>query len=308
MNQIDTPVKGSMGKELYPTPIQLWKQDGSTKNLTNFTTQFTFSITEANSTSFGDGLTFCLLLVNTGILGDAYGGRLGLYNISYTDFNFANNTSIVAVEFDTYRNPWDSSDHHKLASLLQQDRMSNFTKLSIGDSTLEVTVSPTPTHVPSPKVIGSTSKGGLVDDIAGGLSLIIIIGLFIVWRIRSRRKRHGQEVQESNIEATQFDIDDDFDEEAGPKRFGYSELSRATNNLSMEGKLGEGEFGGVYKGLLAGPRGKEIAVKKIKSGSSQGKKEYISTGLDTATWFNSLVGSMIEENYFLSMSSCQTEA
>ena len=35
-----------------------------------------------------------------------------------------------------------------------------------------------------------------------------------------------------------------------PKRFTYLELSRATNNFVEERKLGEGGFGGVYKGLL----------------------------------------------------------
>ena len=35
-----------------------------------------------------------------------------------------------------------------------------------------------------------------------------------------------------------------------PRRFTYLELSRATNNFVEEGKLGEGGFGGVYKGLL----------------------------------------------------------
>ena len=46
------------------------------------------------------------------------------------------------------------------------------------------------------------------------------------------------------------------------RRFTYLELSRATNNFVEEGKLGEGGFGGVYKGLLC-ESNTEVAVKKV---------------------------------------------
>ncbi|XP_038690878.1 L-type lectin-domain containing receptor kinase IX.1-like [Tripterygium wilfordii] len=70
-------------------------------------------------------------------------------------------------------------------------------------------------------------------------------------------------------------IDNDFEKGTGPKRFTYRELSSATNNFSERGKLGEGGFGGVYKGLLS-ESSTEVAVKKVSKGSKQGKKEYIS--------------------------------
>lgn len=70
-------------------------------------------------------------------------------------------------------------------------------------------------------------------------------------------------------------MDDDLIEGTGPKRFAYKDLAMATDNFSEEGKLGQGGFGGVYKGFLA-ELNMEIAVKKISSSSNQGKKEYIS--------------------------------
>ncbi|KAL8170874.1 hypothetical protein V2J09_022678 [Rumex salicifolius] len=256
VNQIDTPVTGSMGRALYPTPIQLWKQDGSTKNLTDFTTQFTFSITEASSTSFGDGLTFCLLPINTGLLGDAYGGRLGLYNISDTDFTFANNTSIVAVEFDTYRNPWDPSSDH-IGIDVNSVKSKAYVNVSVGlkNQTGQASISyhSTTKNLSVSFIVEQTSTPYVVSlsytiDLSTILPEIVQIGFsastgsnvelhkILDWSfnstleatvsptpapvpIRSRRNRHGQEEQESNIEATQFDIDDDFDKEAGPKRF-----------------------------------------------------------------------------------------
>nr|ALF95902.1 serine-threonine kinase STK6 [Cocos nucifera] len=47
-----------------------------------------------------------------------------------------------------------------------------------------------------------------------------------------------------------------------------STLRAATANFSEENKLGEGGFGAVYKGLL--PDGREIAVKRLSTSSSQG--------------------------------------
>ncbi|XP_038981812.1 cysteine-rich receptor-like protein kinase 6 isoform X2 [Phoenix dactylifera] len=50
-----------------------------------------------------------------------------------------------------------------------------------------------------------------------------------------------------------------------------STLRIATANFSEENKLGEGGFGAVYKGQL--PDGREIAVKRLSAGSSQGFRE-----------------------------------
>ncbi|KAJ6754932.1 hypothetical protein OIU79_027528 [Salix purpurea] len=68
-------------------------------------------------------------------------------------------------------------------------------------------------------------------------------------------------------------MDDEFEKGTGPKKFSYRKLARATNNFKDEEKLGEGGFGGVYKGFF-----KEIdsfvAVKRVSRGSKQGIKEY----------------------------------
>ena len=88
---------------------------------------------------------------------------------------------------------------------------------------------------------------------------------YIYWR-RTVGKKEEEEYDDS--------IDGEFGE-TGPKRFTYRELSLATNDFSEEGKLGQGGFGGVYKGMLS-ESNTEVAVKRVSKGSKQGKKEYVS--------------------------------
>ncbi|KAI3665486.1 hypothetical protein L6452_44113 [Arctium lappa] len=54
--------------------------------------------------------------------------------------------------------------------------------------------------------------------------------------------------------------------------FSYNELSAATGGFSQSNLLGQGGFGYVYKGVL--PDGREVAVKSLKSGSTQGEREF----------------------------------
>ncbi|XP_026390985.1 L-type lectin-domain containing receptor kinase IX.1-like [Papaver somniferum] len=93
--------------------------------------------------------------------------------------------------------------------------------------------------------------------------------IFIWWR-RKRRLARKSDLDAANSDGA---MDDAFEEGAGPKRFLYSELVYATNNFHEAGKLGEGGFGGVYRGFLSGI-GLDIAVKRISKGSQQGKREY----------------------------------
>ncbi|XP_021745152.1 cysteine-rich receptor-like protein kinase 10 isoform X2 [Chenopodium quinoa] len=55
-------------------------------------------------------------------------------------------------------------------------------------------------------------------------------------------------------------------------QYDLTTLRLATNNFSDEKKLGEGGFGGVYKGTL--PNGQQIAVKRLSMNSSQGIQEF----------------------------------
>ncbi|KAK2656645.1 hypothetical protein Ddye_009697 [Dipteronia dyeriana] len=119
---------------------------------------------------------------------------------------------------------------------------------------------------------GKNNIGLIIGLVVGIGALVCAAGLiwFFIWRKRAS-ENNNKDVEE----AFDDDMDDEFEKGTGPKRFTYRELNHATNNFDEVGKLGEGGFGGVYKGLLT-DQSTEIAVKKVSRGSKQGKKEYMS--------------------------------
>ncbi|XXG55836.1 hypothetical protein AAC387_Pa03g3409 [Persea americana] len=116
-------------------------------------------------------------------------------------------------------------------------------------------------------------KTGLIAGlVVGGAVLSSGMGALVLFGLKEkRRKRKGNE------EGVAFDVemDDEFEKETGPKRFSYSELALATRDFSEDGKLGEGGFGGVYKGFLSEVN-LDVAVKRVSRDSKQGRKEYVS--------------------------------
>ncbi|XP_027338103.1 L-type lectin-domain containing receptor kinase IX.1-like [Abrus precatorius] len=70
-----------------------------------------------------------------------------------------------------------------------------------------------------------------------------------------------------------LNMDDEFQKGIGPKRFCYKTLASATNNFAEAQKIGQGGFGGVYKGYLKYDNS-FVAIKKISRESRQGIKEY----------------------------------
>ncbi|PKI33223.1 hypothetical protein CRG98_046392 [Punica granatum] len=110
------------------------------------------------------------------------------------------------------------------------------------------------------------SKVGLAVGLSiGGLILVTAL-MGLVWFCWCR-KRNGDEAEEDEI--LQYMSGELQMESSGPKKFLYSELANATSNFKAEEKLGEGGFGGVYKGFLQSTS-LYVAVKRISSKSKQG--------------------------------------
>ncbi|XP_050938442.1 cysteine-rich receptor-like protein kinase 2 [Cucumis melo] len=107
--------------------------------------------------------------------------------------------------------------------------------------------------------IKNSSRGGTRTElIVSVLSsvVVLIIGLAIgtyIWKRRYiKKKRKGGSTDVKKLAKTLQDSNLEFK---------YSTLEKATNNFSLDNKIGQGGFGSVYKGTLSD--GREIAVKRF---------------------------------------------
>ena len=110
-NQIDNNLTYSAGRVSYIQPVQIW--DSQTGKLADFTSHFTFIAKDVvnDPTIYGDGLAFFLAAVDSEIPPKAVGGYLALFSPD-TAINGSKQNQVVAVEFDSYQNPWDPSFDH----------------------------------------------------------------------------------------------------------------------------------------------------------------------------------------------------
>jgi hypothetical protein len=124
---------------------------------------------------------------------------------------------------------------------------------------------------PQPNKNENGSKVKLVVGLSVG-GCVLIMGLGMVWLMKWKKRARGGGDEDLGFDLS---MDDEFERGTGPKKFSYTELVRATNNFAEENKLGEGGFGGVYKGFLR-EMNSYVAVKRVSRGSNQGVKEYAS--------------------------------
>ncbi|CAJ1961370.1 unnamed protein product [Sphenostylis stenocarpa] len=140
-----------------------------------------------------------------------------------------------------------------------------------------IAASPTPNPSPSPistPKISPKKEGnkGLSMELEVGVGIaagFLILGLvcILMWKRRAKGKK-----EDSILDLS---MDEEFRKGIGPKRFCYKELVSATNNFAESQKIGQGGFGGVYKGYLK-DLNSNVAVKRISRESKQGEKEYAS--------------------------------
>nr|KYP44598.1 Putative serine/threonine-protein kinase receptor [Cajanus cajan] len=91
---------------------------------------------------------------------------------------------------------------------------------------------------------------------------IILFCIFVICRVR---RNNAESKVKDNIESQLGDLDLPL--------FDLLTITTATNNFSLNNKIGQGGFGQVYKGKLAD--GRDIAVKRLSRGSGQGITEFI---------------------------------
>nr|XP_043617709.1 L-type lectin-domain containing receptor kinase IX.1-like [Erigeron canadensis] len=116
-------------------------------------------------------------------------------------------------------------------------------------------------------VKGSKKSGNKVGLIAG-LVVVLFVSAIVVFYYIWRRIKHKRPEVRNHKKLTK-----EFKQGTGPKEFSYSEILQATTHFAETNKLGEGGFGGVYKGFLKDPK-TYIAVKRVSKTSQQGIREY----------------------------------
>ncbi|KAL4332568.1 hypothetical protein GQ457_07G006910 [Hibiscus cannabinus] len=192
------------------------------------------------------------------------------------DYNATTNNLSVSWSYQTTNNPQENSSlsyHIDLMSVLPEWVMVGFSAatgqyverhtLHSWDFNSSLTV--------EEKTNGDTARNvkiviGVVVPV-GVLIAGTAMALMIWWRKKHVKRRTLEEINLTSM-------NEDLERGAGPRRFSYSDLALATNNFSEHRKLGEGGFGAVFRGYL-NDLGMAVAVKRISSGSRQGKKEYV---------------------------------
>ncbi|CAB4277449.1 unnamed protein product [Prunus armeniaca] len=155
----------------------------------------------------------------------------------------------------------------------------NFNSTSLGDHDSKVGIA---TDNQTPSAMASTNSNrksrnksiGLAVGLAIGGCAVLFGGLGLIRLVMWKKRETTFESSDEDPIVHEL-IDDEFEKGAGPRKFSYSELAQATSNFREGEKLGEGGFGGVYKGFIPDLKS-YVAVKKISRGSKQGLKEYAS--------------------------------
>ncbi|KAI8534434.1 hypothetical protein RHMOL_Rhmol10G0089300 [Rhododendron molle] len=133
---------------------------------------------------------------------------------------------------------------------------------------------------PAPEVGLAGDEGGLGGGRGGGkersvvvgvgvsfagIVVVVVVVVVIWWRRRVERGKNAEEMEENSMMMS---------EDMGVRSLLYDleVLVAATDNFSPANRIGGGGFGSVYRGKILG--GEEIAVKKLKAGSTQGIEEF----------------------------------
>ncbi|KAL0757762.1 hypothetical protein Bca101_095430 [Brassica carinata] len=113
------------------------------------------------------------------------------------------------------------------------------------------------------------------------LGVVLVAAVFVLLACRKFKKRPGpQKDRSAEILLKRMEAltsgNEPTSNQANLKElplFEFQVLATATDNFSLENKLGQGGFGPVYKGVLS--EGQEIAVKRLSRASGQGLEELL---------------------------------
>ncbi|GMI91497.1 hypothetical protein like AT4G27290 [Hibiscus trionum] len=101
-------------------------------------------------------------------------------------------------------------------------------------------------------------------SVASAMIILALIGWFVNWKKKMIRGHQP----ENQVTISKVENEDDLE----LPLVEFATIQAATNNFSAANKIGEGDFGPVYKGELQS--GQEVAVKRLAENSGQGLQEF----------------------------------
>lgn len=125
--------------------------------------------------------------------------------------------------------------------------------------------------ITAPSYKKKKAKTGIAVGLGIGGFVLICVFVFISVYLWKKWKK-GKEEEDGEFEEY---MGEDFGRGTGPKKYTYAELAHAANNFKDEHKLGQGGFGGVYRGFLKDTKS-YVAIKRVSEDSHQGIKEFAS--------------------------------
>ncbi|KAK2381017.1 G-type lectin S-receptor serine/threonine-protein kinase [Trifolium repens] len=103
----------------------------------------------------------------------------------------------------------------------------------------------------------------IATTIAVSMPGMLLFCIYVIYRVR--RRNADKSKADNNVEKHLEDLEIPL--------FDLQTITSATNNFSLNSKIGQGGFGSVYKGKLVD--GQEIAVKRLSTNSGQGITEFL---------------------------------
>ncbi|GAY62341.1 hypothetical protein CUMW_217030 [Citrus unshiu] len=263
------------GRATYNQSMRLW--DKATGNLTDFTTHFSFVIDSGNRSYYADGLAFFLAPQGSKIPTNKGGGSFGL-----TKDNEPLNSSIpfVAVEFDVYVNSWDPTFSHvgiDINSVQSKKNVYWSSDVKSGRRNEAWISYNSSTHNLSVAFTGFRNNLVVMQGLDYQVDLRQHLPEFVTFGFSMAT---GVDFAIFSIYSWEFNSSLEMDDEttnpvSNPKRRRKNRTALVVGLSLGGGKLGQGGFGGVYKGFFR-ETNSYIAVKRVSQGSKQGIKEYAS--------------------------------
>ncbi|CAH2042928.1 unnamed protein product, partial [Thlaspi arvense] len=281
-----TTSSDTISRATYADPLRLW--DKSSGDLTSFATNFSFVIDSQNRSNYGDGLAFFLARPGHGVTRAGRFGlttddemfnstdhpfvavEFDTYQNDYDPIGTHVGIDVMSIRSVNNISWWSSvKDGKTNEAWIRYDSGSknlsavftgfkNNTRILQGLSYVVdlreylpewVTFGFAATTgsnyaVQLDSVDPKKSRVGLAVWLGVGAGVACGLGLILSAILLRNRKRRHKDRHEIDV-----GMEEQLERGSGPRKFKYNVLARATANFSEENKLGEGGFGGVYKGF-----------------------------------------------------------